>query len=349
MTKEEMIAELDEVLGKANIKLVEICGAEKPVEEVVVTYDFSEGDKLLVRSGLNEVKSIRLDSIAALKVAKKTIWGVVDKVRDEVIGHEPRQGAPKDHGRISSFEDVMAEIEKVIAVANKKLAEMTEGGFPFVFSEVEMSVEADSAGIYVHSGSTPVCATPRIGSPEGTVREVKAKIFNLVDETRAAIERRSSLRDESEALQKESEKLSAAAEALRAAGLDTSILGGGASSAAAEAIVKAVKKAVRLANKSPMVGVVEYRDFKMEVKGFIGGIVVTAGGKPCLVTRFPKIGNNKTVERTIAFIKEDIAALDASRRAYFRRVAEEAEKEESLREIARRLDSADELLKAARG
>ena len=347
MTKEEMIAELDEVLGKANIKLVEICGAEKPVEEVVVTYDFSEGDKLLVRSGLNEVKSIRLDSIAALKVAKKTIWGVVDKVRDEVIGHEPRHGAP--NGRISSFDDVMAAIGKIIQIANERLRDMTKDGFPFMFSEVEMSVEADSAGIYVHSGSTPVCATPRIGSPEGTVREVKAKIFNLVDETRAAIERRSSIRDEAEALQQESEKLSAAAEALRAVGLDTSVLGGGISADAEEAIVKAARQAIRIANKNPILGVVDYHDFKFELKALIGGIVVMTGSKPCLVTRFPKIGNNRTIERTIAFIKEDIAALDASRRAYFRRVSEEAEKEESLREIARRLDSADELLKAARG
>jgi len=201
----------------------------------------------------------------------------------------------------------------------------------------------------VHSGSTPVCATPRIGSPEGTVREVKAKIFNLVDETRAAIERRSSIRDEAEALQQESEKLSAAAEALRAVGLDTSVLGGGISADAEEAIVKAARQAIRIANKNPILGVVDYHDFKFELKALIGGIVVMTGSKPCLVTRFPKIGNNRTIERTIAFIKEDIAALDASRRAYFRRVSEEAEKEESLREIARRLDSADELLKAARG
>ena len=353
MKKEEMIAEIDAVLGKANIKLVEICGEKKPVEDVVVTYDSAEGEEFVLRSGLNEVKRLKLNGIADLKAVKKAIWGVVDATRDEL---HPEQKEQKDgkkarkgkdaKGSADSFEDVMAKVDEMLFVANGKLQDMTKGEFPFKYSEVILTVDSDSAGIYIHSGTTPVCAVPRAGNPDAVVRELKAKIFDLVDSTRTAIERRASLKDEAKALKDEGEKIARATEALRAAGLDTSIIGGDVNPEAKEAVVEAARKAVRKANRNPFIGVVPYHDFKLTVKGFAGGLVVMAGSKPCMVTRFPKVGSNKTVDRMVAFIENDIHALNDSRRAYYERISLEAAREERLREIASRIDSADEALRA---
>lgn len=349
MKKEEMIAEIDAVLGKANIKLVEICGEKKPIEDVVVTYD-SDGDEFVLHSGLNEVKRLKLNGIADLKAVKKAIWGVVDATRDEINPeHKDEKKSKKERdtkGSAASFEDVMAKVDEMLFVANGKLQDMTKGEFPFKYSEVVLTVDSDSAGIYIHSGSTPVCAVPRAGNPDAVVRELKTKVFDLVDGTRTAIERRASLKDEAKALKDEGEKIAKATEALRAAGLDTSIIGGDVNPEAKEAVVEAARKAVRKANRNPFIGVVPYHDFKLTVKGFAGGLVVMAGSKPCLVTRFPKVGSNKTVERMVAFIGNDIQALSDSRRAYYERISLEAAREERLREIASRIDSADEALRA---
>lgn len=350
MKKEEMIAEIDAVLGKANIKLVEICGEKKPIEDVVVTYDSADGDEFVLRSGLNEVKRLKLSGISDLKAVKKAIWGIVDATRDEINPeHKDEKKSRKERdakGSAASFEDVMAKVDEMLFVANGKLQDMTKGEFPFKYSEVVLTVDSDSAGIYIHSGSTPVCAVPRAGNPDAVVRELKAKVFDLVDGTRTAIERRASLKDEAKALKDEGEKIAKATEALRAAGLDTSIIGGDVNPEAKEAVVEAARKAVRKANRNPFIGVVPYHDFKLTVKGFAGGLVVMAGSKPCMVTRFPKVGSNKTVERMVAFIENDIQALSDSRRAYYERISLEAAREERLREIASRIDSADEALRA---
>ena len=82
------------------------------------------------------------------------------------------------------------------------------------------------------------------------------------------------------------------------------------------------------------------------VKGFSGGIVILADGKPCLVSRFPKIGNNKTVEKTVAFIEADVASLGESRIKYFKLVQERFERENRLRALSEDIESTNGKLMA---
>lgn len=83
MKKEEMIKELDETLGKANVKLVNICGDKKNLEDVVLTVEHGP-DAEIVRSGMNIVETIpNADVFGALKKTKRAIWSIVDKTRYE--------------------------------------------------------------------------------------------------------------------------------------------------------------------------------------------------------------------------------------------------------------------------
>ena len=248
----------------------------------------------------------------------------------------------------------MRRIEELIITANEKMATITKDGFPYVFEDVMLSVDSDSAGIYIRSGRTPVCAVARAGNPDGVFREIKSAVWSEVDSTRSAVERRKSLKEEAKALEEESEKRDKAAAALAAAGLSADILGAGCDPEAAKAVVEAAKKAVKKANSGLYLqfgGAVDacfssLKASKLVVKGFSGGIVILADNKPCMVSRFPKVGNNKTIEKTVSFIEADVTALGESRRNYLRTVQERIDREIRLREIAGRLDSANEQLVA---
>lgn len=233
---------------------------------------------------------------------------------------------------------VMNEIEEAVGAANAKMGEIIKEDGPFTFDEVRFSADNDSAGIYVHSGNTPVCAVARAGSPEAVVREVKAAIDEMVVATKNAIDRRGSLKADAAKVKEESCKLSRAIEAMKSIGLDPSLIG--PNEEAAKAIADAAKKAIADANKVPLLGAARYREQKMTVEVLAAGMVVRIGKQVAIVTSFPRMCSNKTVEKTIKFITADIAALDSHRRAYFTRLEEDAEKEAGLRELAERIDAA---------
>lgn len=376
MKKEEMIKELDETLGKANVKLVNICGDKKDLEDVVLTVEHGS-DAEIVRSGMNIVETIpNADVFGALKKTKRAMWAVVDRTRDEVCGktEKPEKTEKSEKGETGhsekekkgkfdgkplkgmAFEDLMGKINDLLISANSKLGEMVKasGNFPYSMNDIIMTVDSDEAGIYLYSGRTPVCAVVRAGSKDGLFRDIKSAVWAEVDATRSAIERRKALKEEAHALAEESEKRDRAAAALKAAGLDTSILGAGCDPEAAKAVVEAAKKAVKEANRGLYLqfgGAVDavcgsLKASKLVVKGFSGGIVILADNKPCMVSRFPKVGNNKTIEKTVAFIETDVVALGESRRKYLRTVQERIDREIRLRELSGRIESANGQLMA---
>ena len=371
MKKEEMIKELDETLGKANVKIVNICGDKKPVEDAVITLEHGK-DSVVVRSGMNIVQEITDSEVfGLLKKTKRAIWSIVDKTRDEVCGktekpekhekadkvetvHSEKEKKGKFDGKPlkgMAFDDLMGKVSDLLISANSKLEEMVKasGSFPYSMDDIIMTVDSDEAGIYLYSGRTPVCAVVRAGSKEGLLRDIKSAVWAEVDATRSAIERRKALKEEAKALAEESEKRDKAAAALKAAGLDASILGAGCDPEAAKAVVEAAQKAVKAANRGLYLqfgGAVDavcgsLKASKLVVKGFSGGIVILADNKPCMVSRFPKVGNNKTIEKTVAFIEADVVALGESRRNYLRTVQERIDREIRLRELSGRIESAN--------
>lgn len=258
---------------------------------------------------------------------------------------------------VTTIADVIARVEGFIAGANHNLEEIVASGFPFSYEEVAMTMTTDTAGIYVHSGRTPVCAVARAGNPRRALEEVENAILDMMDDIRVAVERRGRIKEEFETIVAESEQRDKAAEALIAAGLDVSIIGGGVNKEAAEAVLAAANKGVKDANKRlgllygkalDVIGNGEWRNAKLKVKGFSGGLVVFTGDKPCLITHYPKVANNKTVENMIIRIVSDIKALGDSRRRYLDRVAKDMERENRLHEIAAKLDAAEEELQQFR-
>jgi hypothetical protein len=248
MKKEEMIKELDETLGKANVKLVNICGDKRNIEDVVLTVEHG-ADAEILRSGMNIVETIpNADVFGALKKTKRAMWAVVDRTRDEVCGKTEKPEKPEKHEKAEkaekgetghsekekkgkfdgkplkgmAFDDLMGKINDLLISANSKLEEMVKasGNFPYSMNDIIMTVDSDEAGIYLYSGRTPVCAVVRAGSKEGLFRDIKSAVWAEVDATRSAIERRKALKEEAKALAEESEKRDKAAAALKAAGLD---------------------------------------------------------------------------------------------------------------------------------
>lgn len=360
--KTTMKKELADTIEHANRKLVNITRGGFPVNFADVEIKAEESDLGLITiiSGVTQIAYAGENGFVDLK---KAIWRVVDQTRKQVealtgpTGIDTREPEQKIRiPEIDGIKDVISEVEGFIAGANHSLEEVVADGFPFSFEEVVMTMTYDSAGIYVHSGLTPVCAVARAGNPERALEEIENAILDMVDDIRTAVERRGNLKEEFESIVAESEKRDKAAEALVAAGLDASILGGGVNAEAAEAVLNAAKKGVKEANKRltltygkavEVVGNGDWRNTKLKVKGFSGGLVVLAGDKPCLITHYPKIVNNKTVENMILHMVSDIKSLGDSRRRYLERVMQDMERENRLHEIAQKLDAANEQLMAA--
>ena len=255
--------------------------------------------------------------------------------------------------KVNKVDEVMNKISELIEQANAELGKFV--GEPFSMEEVKVSAENDSAAIYIHSGKTPVCAVVRAGDIAAVVREAKAAVDDIVERTRTAIERRGGTCAEAETLARESSERDKAVEAMKASGLPTELVIGVAPGTA-EAILASARKAVRKVNRGIGLsynGAHEclggYRGMRLSVRGYSCGLVVLAGGKPCLVTRYPKIGSVKTLKRTMAFLESDIEAIGESRRRFFDLVAKRHEREERLRELARRIDSAEGALASMMG
>ena len=239
----------------------------------------------------------------------------------------------------NTIDGVMGRLGKIISETNVELVKITEGGFPFTLEDVVLTASYDSAGIYVHSGETPVCAIVRAGNPDTMISVIKAEIREVVESTKAAVERRAALRDEADAMRAEGEKTEKAMLALQAAGLDAAeILGRGIDDASRAAVRAAVTRAVKEANRPTFLGLVPYKDWKLTVHEYMDGIVISAGDKPVMVTRYPKVSSVKTIEQMTKWIANDVAALNASRIRYFERVRLESDREEKLRSLAAQLD-----------
>lgn len=356
---------LNDLIERANRKLKTITSEGYPVQFEDVKFSADEFDGVItVESGNEVIAEGNFDE------CKTAVWTKVDSVRKEVEamtgftaeatpvpepGHNftKRFDHPPRKEWLSEFDFLVKMVNETVDKANEELGEIVKNGYPFSIDDVVMTAETDSAGLYVHSGNTPVISVARAKS-EGTLRMIKSRIWDIVNATKATVERRLAQKAEADELAESDSKMSAAAAALKAAGLDTAILGVGINLEAASAIADAAKKAVKTANR----GVYLYfgnvcdalyggaEGAKMKVKGYAGGLVVLAGDKPCLVTRYPKVANNATIERTIAYIEADIKALGESRRRYFSNVQRELEKEEMMHEKATTIDAANDALAA---
>ena len=253
--------------------------------------------------------------------------------------------------RNEKMNSAIKAINATVEHANKRLAEITKDGFPFSLEEVKMTVELDSAGIYIHSGTTPIGAIVRARSSknEGMIKEFKKEIWTAVDAIKIAVEQRKSLKDEAAALADAGTQEILSRNAVIAAGVSEEMLDANADRdrEAAAAIVKAAEKAVREANSGLFMalgGSIPLKEAKMKVRGFAHGIEVLAGGKTCLVTRFPKMFNNESLARMTKFIQSSIAGLNEDRRRYFEEVRRVADREERLRALALEIDRVDEAM-----
>jgi len=250
--------------------------------------------------------------------------------------------------------EIVNKVIEKIAKANEALKKIVSGGFPFVMEEVELKANVDTAGIYVHSGNTPVCAVARVGDPLLVLREIEGEIDHVVSSTRTAVERRSKLKAECEKLVAESKAIEVAKAAVAAQNMPVDVLGH-CDEATAKAIVAAAQKAVKEANRGLGLAFGRAVDAmgglkaaKLYVHGYAGGLVVTANGKACMVTRFPKSGSNKTLEKMLTFIASDVAALNENRRRYMAEMEKALLHEEQLHTIAKKLDEASEQLAACK-
>lgn len=331
-----MQEKINMLLEHANRKLKYITKDGFPVAFPDVELSVDGNDEILtVMSGSTVVITVACNG--DFDTVKKAVWKMVDDTRAQVEAlngpTEDGEAAPDVSGIVDAQEAV-ARIKNILKSANEELADIVKGGYPFSFGDVVMTMEADSAGIYIHSGETPVSAVARAGSPALAVRHVFDDVRHFVDATRAATERRGSLKDEAEKLKAESENIATAKAVMLEKGLSLDLLAGNVNEEAAAAVVKAAEEAVREANKSPYLGVAKYSRWRLRVKGFVGGLVIFAGKDPCLVTRYPKIVNAGTIERMVTFIRADVQAVDIDRRAYYARVQATALREERLRAAA---------------
>jgi len=347
MTSEEIKNEIDTTIGKANVRLLEIMG-DKPFSGVVISATYA-GNISTIRSGDAEIAKVSLDE-KGLKKAKSAIWPIVYKAKGKPAKNEkPAVERNGERHRVSSLEDFKGEINSLLEFANNKLKGIVGGGFPFTMEEVELSYVIDGTGVYVHSGKTPIIAELCGWDVSKIYADIRSAVFEVVDATRTAVERRKWLKAEADELASESAKLDAAKAALTAAGLDLSSLGL-AEDAMAKAIVATARSAAHVANRGLYLnydGACEAiggrAAARLVVRGFAGGIVVSSGGKPCLVTRFPKKANNRTLEGMLAFIKADVETLGESRRKYLARVQKMVDREKAVRSASERYTQALEI------
>lgn len=233
--------------------------------------------------------------------------------------------------------DIMELVEDETMEANDELARLTSNGFPFELGEVEISYDTIASGICVYCGSVPICAMSLKGDRSKIVNTIRNKIRRAVDSVRTAVDHRGALKKEADRLVEDDVARRAAISALEKAGMNPEDVLGRFDKDAANAIVDAARKAAHKANRglfmrfreiSHLVG--GLKGMRLVVRGYLGGLVVSAGGKPCLVSRFPKAWNARSVSKMISFLEADISAIGDSRRRYFFSVLDESRNEERL-------------------
>lgn len=207
MNKKEII---ETVIGSTNVFLMEHA---KNFEDAVMycsekdeeTLSIYSGEKAIFEGSIEECAE-KIDELSELvkgsvKSEKK---GAKNAKSGANVSAKSEKGA-KERMR-SEIDFVTEKVARSLEDANRKLAKITSSGFPYSYDEVEIRLEHDSLGMYVHSGRICVSAVMRAGNPYSVANVLIEKIRDVVDSTRAAVERRASLRDEAHALQAEGEK-----------------------------------------------------------------------------------------------------------------------------------------------
>lgn len=332
-----MNMEIINTIEHANRKLAYICRDGFPVAYESVVLRAEESDfGMSVYSGSTHITSGGDSSVADMKSA---IWRVVDDTRKQVetlTGESLREVYRERPVREHS-------LETDTEAANAELRQITHGGFPFSFEEVEIKVESDRAGLYVYSGGMLVAALAKGPSAYARVAE---EIRDVVDATRVATERRGNCHAEAERLRAEAEFHEKRISALTAAGLPADDLVR-IDQDMMESVKHTVRKAVFEANKGlDFIAAKGYTKAKLRVKTYSLGLVISAGGKECLVTRFPRVLNNKGLEKMLAYIRADIAALADSRKRYFATIRAALDTESALRRASRMLEEGERIAAA---
>lgn len=236
-------------------------------------------------------------------------------------------------------EVILTAVTAKVGEANKELAAITAGGFPFEYGEVRFSTEADEGGIYVYSGLDCICTIewPKRFDRDAEASVVKAIQHAVNEEVRAirnSTENRGRTREDAEKLVEEGRDTEAAEKALRDAGVDPAkFLEPDAGREVKDMVFNAAKDAVKEANKGLAFFVLgtrrKYGSERMTIRRLTAGFVISAAGKPVIVTHWPKAGAKP--DGMIRHIVADIASCSENRRSYFAHVAEMEREAERIR------------------
>ena len=336
--------ELEKLAGMANDRLMERLG---DVKDAVINFTY-DGEDTIVRSGQTELIVLHGHSPAAVKKAKSIVWPKVDelkKSKGNVTVNRKQDGGPV------SFADRVSE---VVASANEKLKEL---------GEAPIEITSDSVGVYLTEGSLPICSIPKgVGDANVALEKVRASVqefvrgvIGVVDRRRNNVQRAKDLEAESSwsiAMIKKANPSIDGSKDWELAIKNGEVWKFGPNPDAASAIVDAAKRArnafnskIRFQFEKVEEAIGEGRK-RMTVSGFMRGIVVSFGDDPCFISTFPLVGNNATVEETVAYVESTVSAIGESRIQMYERVCAEMERNGRLREIAAKRDALEEELKA---
>lgn len=333
---DKLKAQLDAVVDNANIRLVEIRNGGK-IDDVAVCYVL-DGSHVVVKAGDLEIARESLGDAKAFYRCRSAIWRSVDAAKP---GRAKRTAVvEKQIARASesTSRDFSARLDAVIESANEKLREL---------GEPAMHVESDSVGVYVKAGNLPVCSLPKgVGNAGDALEKVSKEVWAFVDATIGAANRRKPDLQRSQELETDSKWDMAMIERTNPSVDKSEPWKLGPNPDASAAIVEAAKKAVKSFNASlrwkfddAVSEVIGPNEMKLSVKGFTRGIVVAYGNTPCLVTTFPLVANNATVEETVAYVSTTIASIGESRMKFYTRIATEHARQEKLRGLAAKKDA----------
>ena len=336
--------ELEKLAGMANERLMERLG---DVKDVVINFTY-DGEDTIVRSGQTELIVLHGHSPAAVKKAKSIVWPKVDELKKSKGNITVNR---KQDGGSVSFADRVSE---VVSSANEKLKELGEN---------PIEITSDSVGVYLTEGSIPICSVPKgVGDANVALEKVRASVnefvrgvIGVVDRRKSNVQRANDLEAESSwsiAMIKKANPSIDGSDDWELAIKNGEVWKFGPNPDAASAIVDAAKRArnafnskLRFQFEKVEEAIGEGRK-RMTVSGFMRGIVVSFGDDPCFISTFPLVGNNSTVEETVAYVESTVSAIGESRIQMYERVCAEMERKDKLREIAAKRDALEEELKA---
>lgn len=224
---------------------------------------------------------------------------------------------------------IVSEVSDVVAHANARLREILADSMAFRMEEVEFSFVSDAVAFYVKSGRLPVCIVQRSGN---VMKNVKTGVWKAFDSIKDAIEQRN-------------RHLAEEAEVSASDGMEVD-------RDAADALVAAARSAVRASNMGmAMLADVGREVFGVEgdiikLSGFAGGFVVSVADKAAFVARFPKVGNVRSIARTIDFTERHIDAIGDSVRGFLTEAKRKLDLMKEYGEIAQLQDEVNRRLRA---